>query len=85
MTFNHFCALCNLTFSKKFILTIHLERAHNVFNENDTLNEEIREYKNQVEEQLFNKICAKGESSTVVEFVLMKCLSIFSFIFLFKL
>ena len=70
MTFNHLCALCNLAFSKKFILTIHLERAHNVFNENDTLNEEIREYKNQVEEQLLNKNCDKGEKSIVVEFVL---------------
>ena len=81
MTFNHLCALCNLTFSKKFILTIHLESAHNVFNENDTINEEIREYKNQVEEQLLNKIRDKGEKSTVVEFVLRYISNTFQVLF----
>ena len=60
---------------------MHLESAHNVFNENDTLYEEIREYKNQVEEQLLNKIRDKGEKSTVVEFVLRYISNTFQVLF----
>jgi len=51
MKFNHLCTICNLTFSHKFLLTIHRERVHEIFDENSKFNEEMNQYKKQVEKQ----------------------------------